>query len=274
MKTLLACSLLLLFGVGRAQQSGDSVRHPHEPFVIYQQPVQRAVDPIAVYNNNPSDRVRGSFAPWIVPAGLITYGFFGTRIDAFTDVNEDVQHHIWVAHPHRTLGIDNVLPFVPAVAVYGLNIAGIKGEHDLFDRSMLLFLSGAITGVSTFGVKSLVHEDRPDHSAFNSFPSGHTAAAFATAEFLMQEYKHESVWYGIGGYVVAASVGYLRLYNNKHWVNDVVAGAGFGIASTRLAYLLYPKIQKALSKTRFNHSMIVPYYQNNSVGFSFSHQFR
>ena len=90
----------------------------------------------------------------------------------------------------------------------------------------------------------------------------------------MQEYKHQSVWYGIGGYVVAASVGYLRLYNNKHWVNDVVAGAGFGIASTRLAYLLYPKIQKCFSKTRLNHSLIVPYYQNNSVGLSFSHQFR
>ena len=274
MKSILSVALLFFSSVVFAQTAMNSTSPASDTSGFYNKPVHRQMDSIAVYSSTMPAHVRSTYAPWIVPATLIGYGFFATRIDAFTDVNEDVQHHIWVAHPHKTTGIDNILPFVPAAAVYGLNIAGIKGEHDLFDRSMILFLSGAITGISSLTVKSITHENRPDHSAYNSFPSGHTAAAFATAEFLMQEYKHQSVWYGIGGYVVAASVGYLRLYNNKHWVNDVVAGAGFGIASTRLAYLLYPKISKALSKTKFRHSMIVPYYQNNSAGLSLTYQFQ
>jgi phosphoesterase PA-phosphatase related len=38
-----------------------------------------------------------------------------------------------------------------------------------------------------------------------------------------------SPWYGIGGYVIAAGTGALRAWNNKHWVWDVVFGAGLGM---------------------------------------------
>jgi len=42
-----------------------------------------------------------------------------------------------------------------------------------------------------------------------------------------------------GGYAVAAATGILRLYNNKHWFSDVVAGALIGILSARLAYRMF-----------------------------------
>ncbi|HSZ32377.1 MAG TPA: phosphatase PAP2 family protein [Puia sp.] len=89
----------------------------------------------------------------------------------------------------------------------------------------------------------------------------------------MQEYKNVSLWYGISGYVVAGSVAYLRMYNNKHWLNDVVAGAGFGILSTRLAYILYPKMKKIFSHTPLHNSAIMPGYQNNTFGLNFIHVF-
>jgi len=120
--------------------------------------------------------------------------------------------------------------------------------------------------VTVSSIKEITHEQRPNGADYLSFPSGHTAEAFASAEFLMQEYKNVSIWYGIGGYAVATSVAFLRMYNNKHWLSDVIAGAGFGIISTRLAYVLYPKIKKLFSRTPIPNSALMPYYQNGSFG--------
>jgi membrane-associated phospholipid phosphatase len=63
---------------------------------------------------------------------------------------------------------------------------------------------------SVLGLKSLAKVERPDGSANNSFPSGHTATAFCGAEFLWQEYKDVNILYGISGYVVAAGTGFLE----------------------------------------------------------------
>ena len=79
-------------------------------------------------------------------------------------------------------------------------------------------------------------------------PSGHTATAFAGAELLRLEYKEVSPWYGFAGYVVATATGTLRVLNNRHWVSDVVAGAGFGILSARLSYLIFNSIKKHTEK--------------------------
>jgi membrane-associated phospholipid phosphatase len=56
-----------------------------------------------------------------------------------------------------------------------------------------------------------------------------------------QEYKDVSIWYGISGYVVATGTGFFRMYNDRHWLTDVAAGAGIGILCTKTAYWLYPK---------------------------------
>ena len=67
---------------------------------------------------------------------------------------------------------------------------------------------------------------------------------------LYQEYKHSEPWVGITGYVVATGVGLLRIYNNRHWASDVVAGAGIGILSTKLSYLLFPYTSRILGKRK------------------------
>jgi membrane-associated phospholipid phosphatase len=214
------------------------------------------------------------FKEWIFPVTFVVYGFSTTHLDALTDVNENFKNAIWNKYPHNTVTIDNYLQWVPAVAVYCLNFAGIQGEHNFLDRSMIYALSNLIMGVSVYAVKNISHEQRPDESDYLSFPSGHSAEAFLSAEFLMQEYKNVSLWYGIGGYAVATSVAYLRMYNNKHWFSDVVAGAGFGILSTRLSYILYPEIKKLFMRTPIPDSVFMPSYQNHSFGFSFVHEFK
>jgi membrane-associated phospholipid phosphatase len=120
---------------------------------------------------------------------------------------------------------------------------------------------------SVLGLKSLAKVERPDGSANNSFPSGHTATAFCGAEFLWQEYKDVNILYGISGYVVAAGTGFFRMYNNRHWLSDVVMGAGIGIISTKMAYWMYPYVQRIFLKSEKRVSTIIaPFYTGKQMG--------
>lgn len=209
----------------------------------------------------------------LVPAVLITYGAISIKSDQLNDLNHEVRDEVYMEHPHKRFPLDDYLQFAPAAAVYGLDAMGIKAKHNFRDRSMIYLMSNIILNTTVFSVKKLAHEQRPDGSDYYSFPSGHTTEAFASAEFLYQEYKDKSPWYGIAGYAVAATTGYLRMYNNKHWLNDVVAGAGVGIMSTKLAYWLYPKIQHRLFKDKPVSTIVVPTYQSGSIGFGMVHTF-
>ena len=89
---------------------------------------------------------------------------------------------------------------------------------------------------STQLLKSAVSELRPDGSDHRSFPSGHTAQAFATATFLSEEYKERLPWMPYAAYTLAGSTGILRIANNKHYIGDVLFGAGLGLLSMKTAY--------------------------------------
>lgn len=227
------------------------------------------------YKYNPvAAEYKPGIVSFVVPASFIGYGLVSLmgnnlvrRLDYSTKDELQEDHPLFAAHA------DNYLQFAPAVAVYGLNLVGIKGQHSLLDATGLYLLSSAITGGTVLILKSATHRERPNGAGFNSFPSGHTANAFAAAEFLRQEYRDVSPWYGIAGYAVATATGTLRMYNNKHWFSDVVAGAGFGIISTKVAYFVYPKLKKLfLGKGAMNYN-VVPSYQEHSFGLSFNGTF-
>ena len=108
--------------------------------------------------------------------------------------------------------------------------------------------------------------ERPDGTSFNSFPSGHTATAFMGAELMNQEYKHQSIWYSIAGYTVATGTGVFRMYNNRHWLSDVVAGAGVGILSAKAGYWLYPYVSKLFNGKKPNkETTFLPMYDGKQV---------
>lgn len=210
---------------------------------------------------------------FIIPAALISYGLTSLGNHGLKDINRNIKEEVAIEHPHHKLSIDNYLQYAPALAVYGLNAAGIHGKHNFKDRTILYGMSMLISNSTVFSIKKFSGEQRPDGSDYYSFPSGHTANAFVAAEFMRQEYKDVSPWYGVAGYAVAATTGYLRMYNNKHWFSDVMAGAGVGIASTRLAYWLYPVIQRGLFKNKKLNTVIMPTYQDGAVGLGLVHKF-
>ncbi len=211
---------------------------------------------------------------FIIPTVFISYGLVSLiGKNQIRDLDLTTRDELQEDHPLFAAHLDNYLQYAPAAAVYGLHLAGIKGKNNLIDATGVYILSLGIMGGTVNGLKRITHRQRPDQSQFNSFPSGHTANAFAAAEFLNQEYKDISPWYGYAGYTVATATGVLRIYNNRHWVSDVIAGAGFGILSTKVAYLVYPKLKRLVSgKSNANYSL-VPSYQQHSLGFTLNGTF-
>lgn len=205
----------------------------------------------------------------IIPGVLIGAGFIGLESDWLKYTNHETKDELQ-EHHHSKLGVDDFSQYAPLAAAYGLRLCGIKGLHDYVDLTIISGTAYLLTGLSVYGVKTLTRVERPDGSTRNSFPSGHTATAFAGAEILRREYWNVSPWIGIAGYAVAAGTGFLRMYNNRHWLTDVVAGAGFGILCAQAAYWLYPVITKTLFRKRYNSNIYLsPYISSESKGIAF-----
>jgi len=216
-------------------------------------------------------RFRCSAAGLIIPSAMVTYGFIALNNPSLRDLNRSTKSELSEDHPRFNTGIDNVLQYTPTAAVYVLNLAGIHGKHNLRDRTIILGISAVITAGTTRILKTSTHEERPDGSNNLSFPSGHTSNAFMGAEFLYQEYKDVSPWIGVAGYAVATATGALRMLNNRHWLSDVVAGAGIGILGTKAAYWMYPFVQRKLFPGK-KDMVVLPYYNAEwkSMGLSLS----
>ena len=202
----------------------------------------------------------------IIPTVFIGYGVASLTIKDLKQLDFSTQDEINENRPDH-IKLDNYTQYAPAALVYGLNAVGIEGKHNFRERTIIYGTSMLITSAFVVPLKHLVNEERPDHSNNLSFPSGHTATAFASAQFMFREYQDTHFLLAISGYSFATFTGIYRMLNDKHWLGDVVGGAGFGILSTELAYWLYPKINTLLSgKNKNSTVMIMPFYQNKSFG--------
>ena len=135
--------------------------------------------------------------------------------------------------------IDDYTQFFGPAMTVGLKLGGVEGRSDwprLFASAAMSY--GIMAGFVN-GIKYTAKEMRPDGSTANSWPSGHTATSFVGATLLHKEYGlTRSPWYSGAGYGVATATGIMRILNNRHWISDVMSGAGIGIMSTELGYAL------------------------------------
>ncbi|MCK4577409.1 MAG: phosphatase PAP2 family protein [Candidatus Marinimicrobia bacterium] len=124
------------------------------------------------------------------------------------------------------LAATTVLPIIFAVDHYE-NSPGDKILSDLQFAASSLLVVGATTSI----LKLAVDRERPNRvSRHWSFPSGHTSASFGVAEALRTIYGNR---FGAPFYALAIITGFSRIHDNKHYLSDVVAGAGLGIGIVR-----------------------------------------
>jgi membrane-associated phospholipid phosphatase len=122
-----------------------------------------------------------------------------------------------------------------AVPASGLLVAAV---HKDGRGTLQLSEAYAATMAVVYILKPIVNRERPDGGG-QSFPSGHTASAFAGAAFLQRRYGWSC---GLPAYAVATFVGYSRVEANRHWTSDVVAGAAIGIASNLVLTRRWEKV--------------------------------
>lgn len=140
--------------------------------------------------------------------------------------------------------LDNYTQMAPAAILLGLKAAGVPsrsswGRMLVSDAISIALMTGVVQGL-----KHTTDVTRPDGTNNQSFPSGHTATAFMTATMLSKEYGHISPWVSVGAYSVATATGLMRMANNKHWLSDVMVGAGIGILSTEFGYWIADAFMK------------------------------
>lgn len=184
-----------------------------------------------------------------VPASLILAG-------AISEINfrESLDFELYKERnteiPHFKTKLDDYLQYSPIVLAYAFDAFGMRSKTGIGDRSLILLKSEVLMATAVTLLKTGISEMRPDRSANNSVPSGHTAQAFVAATFLSEEYGQRYRWVPFLSYSIASLVGGLRMANNKHYLSDVLIGAGIGILSAKIVYRTH---KSKTAKRKNNH---------------------
>ncbi|HIP35384.1 MAG TPA: phosphatase PAP2 family protein [Crocinitomix sp.] len=184
-------------------------------------------------------------------------------------LKQTIQDEIRAPFKDYTTNIDDYIQYAPIGIMYGADFFKLKAEHHIWNQTKFLFMSEALTGIVVFSLKYGLGIQRPDSSAYTSFPSGHTAQAFVAAQVLHNEFKNTNKTIAYSGYLFSTSTGVLRIINNKHWLPDVLLGAGIGILMTNIIYHFEPLknwTPKFIESNKDLSLQFYPSFTNDYVG--------
>jgi membrane-associated phospholipid phosphatase len=184
--------------------------------------------------------IRAIAAPTLLVAAGLASELPGMLYNQY-DTREEIGEHF----PRFKTQVDDYLVWAPSLALGALLLARVPTRHE--HRRTVLWVTAkasVITFATVHVLKITTAHIRPDNSTLNSFPSGHTAQAFLGATLLDYEFRDSAPWVGPAAYVVAGSVGTLRMLNNRHWQSDVLVGAGLGYTIGRLTCAMQRRASK------------------------------
>lgn len=236
-ESLIAIGLLATQVCGYAQTSGFE-----KPASVIYQDCKQSADTLSlewqsiqIHENTESHKF--NVRQLILPGVLIAVGTFGVYNGSFRKLDNEIKTGMDNLRGNRYIHADDYIQYIPALTYLTFGLFGVKSKHGFKERllveSTAYLTMAALTNIGKYSFK----EKRPDSNAKNSFPSGHTATVFTGAELMREEY---GLGMGIGAYTIALGVSFLRIYNGRHWLNDVFAGAGLGVLSARIGYWMLP----------------------------------
>ena len=175
-----------------------------------------------------------------------------------------------VADTFRT-HIDDYLHYVPIVTMYTADLFKVPAKNTVWNQTKFLIMSEALTSGIVWGLKIGLGIQRPNNGTYNAYPSGHTSQAFVQSQVLYNEFRETAPLLAASGFLFSISTGTLRILNNRHWVPDVLLGAGIGMLVTNIIYHYEPLKnwnpfhKKSLKSQRLELSFI-PRFSENFVG--------
>ena len=234
--------------------------------------VQQLADTVAPAPPRPTSLVRKAVVPVVLIGLAITHMDDEGLFEGSRGLRRVVQRH----YEGFETRIDNYTYYAPLGMALGLNVAGVRGEHQFSEQAILLGMTYFLNRTLTNNLKTMLDVRRPDGTTNDAFPSGHSSSAFAYATFFHKEYGQRSPWYSVAGYTFAAATGAMRILNDRHWLSDVLAGAGIGIISAEAVYLVYPHIQKKIVRAYLKNQQVavMPFYSGGAGGIAMVYRIR
>jgi membrane-associated phospholipid phosphatase len=180
----------------------------------------------------------------IIPGAFLIYGGLKPVINGIPKLDDKIMNNIQENYPGFHTTAADYLMWTPSASVYVMDAFKVRTQHTFKEHLILDAGSILVTGGLGFGMRKISEKINAYNSENTKFPSGHTANAFRGAEIVHQELKFSHPVLSYSGYVVAAGVGLLRIYDKDHFLSEVLAGAGLGILSTKLTYWIFEKVKE------------------------------
>lgn len=171
----------------------------------------------------------------ILPTSLAVSGV----IIKGTGYRESVQNWVQGSRWRTNTKIDDYIQYAPIAEMYIADICYSKSKNEVFQQTKNLAIAEIFTAIIVQTIKHTTNVKRPNGHDF-SFFSGHTSQSFTGATALYLEYRDTNPLLAFSGYGFSTATGILRVTNNKHWISDVIVGAGIGMLSSRLTWYINP----------------------------------
>ena len=179
----------------------------------------------------------------ILPVSLILYGALKPAVSGIRQLDDDIMTNIKKNHADFHTKADDYMMWAPTASVYLMDALHLKTKHSFTEHLILDAGSLIVAGGVGFVMRKISGNIDVYNTQGTLFPSGHTTNAFRGAEIFHQELKETHPVLSYTGYLVATSVGILRMYNKGHVLTEVFAGASLGILSSKLTYWVFDKVK-------------------------------